>query len=138
MGHTYIQHFEEKSLLKHEYQCIAGYKKSQVDRQGELVRDLCACAGIRMEDYNNGSKTFGMKEVKVFAQFLAPRYGIAVHNSLSANSKVFETSTSEDQKLFHGSTCLILTAISIPSQSHRVFSECIIGANSATSVTMTS
>ena len=40
MGRAYIQHFEEKSLLKHKYQCIAGIKKALADRQGELAR-LC-------------------------------------------------------------------------------------------------
>ena len=99
VGRAYIQHFEEKSVSKHEYYCIAGIKKSQVDRQGELAKDLCARAGIRVEEYNNAGKTFGMEEVKVFARLLAPKYGIAVHNSLTANSKVFETPTSEDHKI---------------------------------------
>ena len=99
MGCTYIQHFEEKSLSNYEYRCIVGSKKSHTDRQGELARELCAHAGIDVEKYNNGSKTFGMEEVKLFAQLLAPKYGIAVHNSLTANSKVFETSTTEDQKI---------------------------------------
>ena len=76
-----------------------GNKKSSVDKQGDLAKDLCARAGIRVEEYNNADKTFGMEEVKVFAQLLAPKYGIAVHNSLTANSKVFETSTTEDQKI---------------------------------------
>ena len=40
-----------------------------------------------------------MEEVKVFAQLLAPQYGIAVYNSLTADSKVFETSASENQKI---------------------------------------
>ena len=40
-----------------------------------------------------------MEEVKVFAQVLAPKYGIAVHNSHTANGKVFEMSTTEDQKI---------------------------------------
>ena len=97
VGRAYIQHFHEKSVSKHEYYCIAGIKKSQVDRQGELAKELCAHAGIRVEEH--GSKTFGMEEVKLFAQLLAPKYGIAVHNSLTANSRVFETSTSEDQKI---------------------------------------
>ena len=58
---------------------------------------MCAHAEFKVE-YNNGSKTFGMEEVKVFAQLLAPQYAIAVHNSLTTNRKVFETSTTEDQK----------------------------------------
>ena len=37
-----------------------------------------------MEEYNNEGKTFGLEEVKLFAQLLAPKYGIAVHNSLVA------------------------------------------------------
>ena len=56
-------------------------------------------AGFKVEEYC--SKTFGMEEVKAFAQLLAPKYGIAVHNSLTANSKVFETPTSEDQKIVY-------------------------------------
>ena len=88
VGRAYIQHFEEKSLSNYEYRCIVGSKKSHTDRQGELARELCARAGINVEEYC--SKTFGMEEVKVFAQLLAPKYGIAVHNSLTANSKVFE------------------------------------------------
>ena len=35
----------------------------------------------------------------MFARLLPPKYGIAVHNSLTANSKGFETSTTEDQKI---------------------------------------
>ena len=84
MGRAYIQHFNENSLSNYEYRCIVGSKKSQADRQGELAKDLCACAGINVEEYNNGSKTFGMEEVKVFAQL-----GIAVHNSLTVNNKFF-------------------------------------------------
>ena len=37
--------------------------------------------------------------MELFAQLLEPQYGIAVHNSLTANSKVFETFTSDDQKI---------------------------------------
>ena len=99
VGRAYIQHFEEKSITNYEYRCIVGNKKTHVDRQGELAKELCACAGIKVEEYNNGNKTFGMEEVKLFAQLLAPRYGIAIHNSLTANNKVFETSTSDDQKI---------------------------------------
>ena len=97
----------KKNLFKkHKYQCIAGIKKALADRQGELARELFAHAGFKVEEYNNGSKTFGMmiwfysiEQVKVFVQLLAPKYGIVVHNSLTANSKVFETRTSEDQKI---------------------------------------
>ena len=99
VGRAYIQHFEEKSLSKHQYQCIAGIKKALADRQGELARELCAHAGFKVEEYNNGSKTFGMEKVKVFAQPLAPKYGIAVHNSLTANSKVFETFAPKDKNI---------------------------------------
>ena len=99
VGRAYIQHFEENSISKHPYQCIVGSKKSQADRQGELAKDLCACAGIQVEEYNIGNKIFGVEEVKIFSQVLAPKYGIAVHNSHTANSKVFETSTPEDQKI---------------------------------------
>ena len=72
VGRAYIQHFEEKIISKHEYRCIAG---------------------IQIDEYNNGSKTFDLEEVKIFAQLLAPQYGIAVHNSLAANIKVFEMCT---------------------------------------------
>ena len=72
-------------------------ERSRTDRQGELAKDLCVGAGINVEEY--GSMAFGLEEVKIFAQLLAPQYGIAVHNSLTANSKVFETSTTEDQKI---------------------------------------
>ena len=96
VGRAYNQHFKEKIISKHEYRSIVGNKKSSVDKQGELARELCARAGINVEKYNNGSKTFGMEEVKLFARLLAPKYGVAVHNSLTANSKVFETSTTED------------------------------------------
>ena len=61
-------------------------------------QDLCNRIGIWIEKYNNDNKTFGMEEVKLFAQLLAPQYGIAVYNSLTANNKVFESSTS-DQKI---------------------------------------
>ena len=99
MGRAYIQHYDKNSLSNYEYRCIVGSTKSHTDRQGELARELCARAGINVEKYNNGSKTFGMEEVKLFARLLAPKYGIAVHNSLTANSKVFETSTTEDHKI---------------------------------------
>ena len=99
VGRAYNQHLNENSITKHKYECIVGIKKTQADRQGELARDLCAHVGIIVEEYNNGSKTFGMEEVKVFARLLSPKYGIAVHNSFTANCKVFETSTSEDQKI---------------------------------------
>ena len=105
VGRAYIQHFIEKSISKHEYYCIAGIKNSQVDRQGELAKDLCVRARINVEEY--GSKTFGLEEVRVFARLLAPQYGIAVHNSLTANSKVFGMSTTEDQKIVFGLICSI-------------------------------
>ena len=47
VGRAYIQHLEN-SISKHAYQCIVGSKKSQADRQGELAKDLCACAGIQV------------------------------------------------------------------------------------------
>ena len=62
-----------------------------------MARELCAHAGFKVEEYCR--KTFGMDEVKVFAWLLVPKYGIAVHNSLTANSKVFKTPTSEDHKI---------------------------------------
>ena len=99
VGRAYIQHFDKKAISKHEYRSIVGNKKSKIDQQRESAKELCAHAGIRVEEYNNGSKTFGMEEVKLFARLLAPKYGIAVHNSLTANSKVFETPTSEDHKI---------------------------------------
>ena len=74
-----------------------GNERSRTDWQGELAKDLCVYAGINVEEY--GSKTFGLEEVKIFAQLLAQQYGIAVHNSLTANSKVFEMSTTEDQNI---------------------------------------
>ena len=61
---------------KNVYCSTIGNKKLQVDRQGELAKELCACVGIRVEDYNNSTKTFGMEEVKLFAQVLAPQYSI--------------------------------------------------------------
>ena len=64
-----------------------------------MAKELCACVGIRLEEYNNSNKTFGIAEVKVFAQLLTPKHGIVVHNSLTANSKVFETPTSENYKI---------------------------------------
>ena len=51
MGRAYIQHFEEKSLSKHEYRSIVGNKKSLVDKQGDLAKDLCAHAGFKVEEY---------------------------------------------------------------------------------------
>ena len=62
----------------------------QIDK-ANWQRELCAHAGFKVEEYD--SKTLGTEEVKVFAQLLAPKYGIAVHNSLMDNSKIFETST---------------------------------------------
>ena len=64
-----------------------------------MAKYLCARAGIKVKEYNNDSKTLGMEEVKVFARLLAPKYGIAVHNSLMVNRKVFEMSITEDQKI---------------------------------------
>ena len=98
VGRAYIQHFIEKSISKHEYYCIVGIKKSHSDRQGELAKGLCACAEIQVDEYKNGSKTFGLTEVRVFVRLLGPQYGIAVHNSLTANSKVFETAALEIQQ----------------------------------------
>ena len=51
VGRAYIQHFHEKSVSKHEYRSIGGNKKSQVDRQGELAKNLCARVGINVEEY---------------------------------------------------------------------------------------
>ena len=102
-----------------------------------MAKDLCARAGITVEDYNNGSKTFSLEEMKLFAQLLVAQYGIAVHNSLTANNKVFESSAPEDQKLFHGLICLTLKVILIPSQSRRDLLEHTIGVNSATNAIMT-
>ena len=58
-------------------------ERLRTDWQGKLAKDLCVRAGINVEEY--GSKTFGLEEVKIFAQLLAPQYGIAVHQG-SANS----------------------------------------------------
>ena len=99
VGRACIQHYDKNSLSNYEYRCIVGSKKSHADRQCELAKELCVKAGIQVEEYNNGVKIFGMEEVKLFAQLLAPKHGIAVHNSHTANSKVFETSTAEDQKI---------------------------------------
>ena len=111
VGYAYIQYFDKKSLSKHTYQYIVGKTRVNMDRQSELARELCARAEIRLKEYiNGGSKTFGMEEVKVFEQLLAPKYGIAVQNSLTANSKVFETSTSDDQKVISWINLLNLNA----------------------------
>ena len=128
VGHTYIQHFDEKSISKHEYYCIIGIKKSLVDKQGELAKYLCAHAGIRVKEYNNGSKAFGMEEVKLFV----PKYGIALHNSLMANSKCLL----KTKRLCLRFICSTSIVISMPSQSHQDFLEHIIGVCSATSATM--
>ena len=77
VGRAYNQHFKEKIISKHEYRCIVGKERSRTNRQGELAKDLCVRAGIRVEEYNNKGKTFGLDEVKIFAQLLAPQYGIA-------------------------------------------------------------
>ena len=130
VGRAYIQHFEEKSVSKHEYRSIVGNKKSLVDKQGDLAKDLCAHAGFKVEEYS--SKTSGMEEVKVFAQLLAPKYGIAVHNSLTANSKVLKRLPLKTKRLCLGLICSTSITILIPSQSRRDFLERIIGVSSAT------
>ena len=132
VGHAYVQHFDKKAISKHEYRCIVGNEKSRTDWQGKLAKELCAHTGIRVEEYNNDSKTFGMEEVKLSAQLIAPKYGIVVHNSLTANSIVFETLTSEDHKIVSWINLLNLNDILIPSQSRRDSLEHVIGANSAT------
>ena len=117
------------------YNVLWVMKSHELIGKAKLAKDVCVHAGIRVEEYNNGSKTFGMVEVKLFARLLASKYGIAVHNSLTANSKVFETPTSEDHKIVSWINLLNLNDhILIPSQSRRDFLERIIGVSSGTSV----
>ena len=79
-----------------------------------------------------------MEEVKVFAQLLAPQYGIAVHNSLTANNFLLKRLLRKTKRLFIGSTYSISMFISILLQSRRDSLERFIGVSSATSVTLTS
>ena len=73
-----------------------------------------------------------MEEVKLFARLLAPKYGIAVHNSLTANSKVFETSTTEDQKIVYWINLLNLNDHFNPITKRQDSLERITGVSSAT------
>jgi hypothetical protein len=91
VGRAYIQFHKEKLISKNIYDRIIGVKKPEMDRQGTAARQLCTDIGLVADDYATGQKSFGMDEVKLFANLLAPRYGIAVLNSMTANSKVFET-----------------------------------------------
>lgn len=65
-----------------------------------MANDLCTQVGLNATDYIQGRKTFGMDEVKIFADHLAPKYGVAVHNSLTANQKIFESSTGKGKILW--------------------------------------
>jgi hypothetical protein len=91
--------FSEHTITKHDYHTILGLK-SKVDHQARLANDLCEQVGLNATDYIQGRKTFGLDEVKIFADHLAPKYGIAVHNSLTANHKVFEESTGKGKILW--------------------------------------
>ena len=88
---TYIQHHQEKSVSRNEYHRIVGNKKKGTDRQLNLARVLCRDCQIDTRPFQSGQKKFGMDEIKVFANFLAPKYGLAVFSSLTANTKVFQT-----------------------------------------------
>ena len=105
-----------------------GNKKSSVDKQGELARELCARAGINVEKYNNGSKTFGMEEVKLFARLLAPKYGVPSQPT----ARFLKRLPLKTKRLCLGLICSTSMTISIPSQSRRDFLERIIGVSSAT------
>jgi hypothetical protein len=58
--------------------------------QCQLARELCVAVGIVPDEYTREEKTFGLDEIKLFAQHLAPDYGLAIHNSLAANIKTFK------------------------------------------------
>ena len=86
-----IQHYLEKSLPRNAYACIVGTKRSVADRQGCLAKNLCQDCHVDTRLYQSGQKKFGMDEIKIFADFLAPKYGLAVFSGLTANTKVFQT-----------------------------------------------
>jgi hypothetical protein len=86
----YIQHYHLKTIPYCTYRQIREVRFKK-DTQGRMARELCAEVGLNAEDYTNGLHTFGLDEVKLFAKALQPQYGIAVHNSQTANNKVFET-----------------------------------------------
>ena len=88
---AHIQHYKEKFLLRNAYQRLVGIKKSVGDKQGCLAKNLCLDCHIDTRLYQSGQKKFGLAEIKIFADFLAPKYGVAVFNSLTANGKVFQT-----------------------------------------------
>ena len=52
--------------------------------------------GLDAGVYTRGEKVFGMEEIQLFAEALQPEYGLAIHNSLMANAKVFESSPTAD------------------------------------------
>ena len=91
VGRANIQYFKEKTLSRKKYRILVGSEAAHLDKQGVAARELCVEAGIDVADYVNGAKTFGMDEVRLFANLLAPRYGVSVHNSHTANAIVYET-----------------------------------------------
>jgi hypothetical protein len=91
VGLAHIQFFKEKTITEHRYRLICGLRSAQSDTQAQEARALCCRADINAEEYTFGIKTFGMDEVQAFAATLSPKYGVAIHNSLTANSKVFES-----------------------------------------------
>jgi hypothetical protein len=89
VGRAFIQYAKEKTISRCIFRKITGeYSKS---RQGTLARELCEACGFDITQFNSGEKTFGMDEVRIFADFLAPSYGISVRNSHTANCIVFES-----------------------------------------------
>jgi hypothetical protein len=97
VGKGYVDYMVKKSITIKQFRTI---KDSNSRTQCQLARDLCEAVGLVPEEYTRGEKTFGLDEIKLFAQHLAPDYGLAVHNSLTANMKTFEHPTwNPDQPL---------------------------------------
>jgi G:T-mismatch repair DNA endonuclease (very short patch repair protein) len=98
VGIAYIQCYKEHSISENQYRLIKGTRKPEKDKQGLEARQLCANIGLDASEYVDGSKTFGMAEIRAFALYLVTRgYGISVHNSMTANTVVFETPGLEGQ-----------------------------------------
>jgi hypothetical protein len=120
VGVAHIQYHKEKIISNNQFRRITGGKKPESDRQGDVARQLCAEAGMDANEYINGSKTFGMDEIQKFATTLALRgYGVAVHNSMTANAIVFETAGLEGQTGIHWINLLNLnehfSPVTVPS-----------------------
>ena len=95
VAQAYHQFNSDKTISQHTYHTILGLK-SKKDHQARLAKELCLQVGLDAVDYMEGFKTFGLDEVKLFANHLSPKYGIAVHNSLTANHKIYESPTSNN------------------------------------------